>query len=92
MKCKVFIEEFIKKVNGNTNINRELNSAVQGRVSKNAEVLESIVNTILLCGRQNLALRDGRDDSNSPFKKKLSVKRNPHTAEAAILIRNSALG
>ena len=41
-------------MNGQSNVHREINRALADRVSNNAKVIESIANTVLLCGRQNL--------------------------------------
>ena len=38
---------------------------LENTVSKNREMLSSIIKTILLCGRHNIPLRGHRDDSNN---------------------------
>ena len=44
-------------------INQALNNILKATVQANREKLKPIVKTILLCGRQNIALRGHRDDS-----------------------------
>ena len=47
----------------NTNIVLQMDSALRKRQENNMVILESIVKTVILCGRQNLGLRGDRDDS-----------------------------
>ena len=47
-------------------ITGQLNKAYQDTVNKNRDALSSIVRTIILCGRQNLALR-GRQEDHGNF-------------------------
>ena len=44
-------------------INQALNNILKVTVKTNREKLKPIVKTILLCGRQNIALRGHHDDS-----------------------------
>ena len=39
------------------------NQSAAEQIEKNREVLTSVVKTVLLCGKQNIALRGHRDDS-----------------------------
>ena len=39
-----------------------LSSALEQRKATNMKILETIVQTVVLCGRQNIALRGHRDD------------------------------
>ena len=43
-------------------INHQLVFAVAQQVQKNREVLKSIIKTVIVCGKQNIALRGHRDD------------------------------
>ncbi|KAH3729071.1 hypothetical protein DPMN_055034 [Dreissena polymorpha] len=50
-------------MNSRSNVHLEINRALAERVANNAKVIENVAKTVLLCGRQNLALRGDRDDS-----------------------------
>ena len=49
-------------INPNTRIEAALDQERQKVSDRNKHVLEAIVDTILLCGRQDISLRDHRDD------------------------------
>ena len=44
-------------------INKMQDKIIQKQISKNRELLSSVIKTILLCGRHNIPLRGHRDDS-----------------------------
>ena len=44
-------------------IDKQYNKIINERIQNNRKILNSIVETVVLCGRQNLALRGHRDDS-----------------------------
>ena len=46
-----------------TNIVLQMDTALKKRQENNMVILESIVKTVLVCGRQNWGLRGDRDDS-----------------------------
>ena len=48
--------------NEQTPIDHQLVSAVAQQVQQNRELLKSIINTVIFCGKQNVALRGHRDD------------------------------
>lgn len=45
------------------NIRCEINQAMADQIASNRQILASIIKTILLCGRQNIALRGHRDSA-----------------------------
>ena len=47
----------------NTNVALQMDIALKKRQENNMVILESIVKTVIICGRQNLGLRGDRDDS-----------------------------
>lgn len=49
--------------NTSKSVNVALNSGLEQRKHKNGNILKTIVETVILCGRQNLAFRGHRDDS-----------------------------
>ena len=63
-----YLEKIHKKIipeslhGGADSITGQLNKAYQDTVNKNRDALSSIVRTIILCGRQNLALRGHQED------------------------------
>ena len=64
MNCYIKSQEFLKCCNNQQdNVSVALNKALQERKTKNMKILETIVDTVLLCGRQNFSLRGHRDDS-----------------------------
>ena len=56
-------EHFIASMEKNTNVVLQMNNALRKRQENNMTILESIVKTVILCGRQNVSLRGDRDDS-----------------------------
>lgn len=48
-----------------TPVNHLLNAADQENIARNRKVLESVVETIVICGRQCLPLRGHRDDATA---------------------------
>ncbi|XP_069104128.1 52 kDa repressor of the inhibitor of the protein kinase-like [Argopecten irradians] len=44
-------------------IHHQIDAALEARKERNMKVLETIVETVLFCGRQNISLRGHRDDS-----------------------------
>ena len=46
-------------------VKQQINSALPKRVAENKRKIESIIKTIILCGRQNIASRGDRDDSTA---------------------------
>lgn len=63
MTCCTKADHFKSSMKKDTNVYLMMNSALEDRKLKNMAVLESVVKTILLCGKQNIALRGHRDDS-----------------------------
>lgn len=55
-------DQFVRKMNSNSLLT-DMNNKISERRLKNIKVIESVVKTVLLCGRQNLPLRGARDDS-----------------------------
>lgn len=49
--------------NSSKSVDVALNTALDERKQKNAKILKTIVDTVILCGRQNLPFRGHRDDS-----------------------------
>lgn len=49
--------------NTQLSVSHRLDAELEARKKNNMGVLEMIVDTVLFCGRQNLALRGYRDDS-----------------------------
>ena len=69
----VEMDEFVKVMtNQQPSIRRRLNQATTEQIAVNRQKLNSIVETVLLCGRQNIPLR-GHRDSN------LDVELSPST-------------
>lgn len=70
MDCVSRKENFVQVMtNKQAPINVQMDFATKERVEKNTKIMETIVETVLLCGRQNIALRGHRDDakySNDP--------------------------
>ena len=56
-------EHFIASMEKNTNVVLQLNNSLRKRQENNRTILESIVKTVILCGRQNVSLRRDGDDS-----------------------------
>ncbi|XP_052245753.1 52 kDa repressor of the inhibitor of the protein kinase-like [Dreissena polymorpha] len=54
---------FMSVRTNNAPVNKQVDAALQARRKKNAVVLESITKTVLLCARQNIALRGHSDSS-----------------------------
>lgn len=46
-------------------IDQQLNSLLQQQIARNREIISSLFNTIIFCGRNNIALRGQRDDDPS---------------------------
>ncbi len=44
-------------------INAQLNRQVPDQIAKNREKLKPIIETIIMCGQQNISLRGHRDDA-----------------------------
>ena len=58
------MEEFLKVMkNEQPSIRRRLNEALAQQIATNRRKLHSIVETIVLCGRQNISLRGHRDST-----------------------------
>ena len=58
----VKMDTFMKVMNGKQDsISVQLNNAAKDLVAMNRKKLQSIVDTIILCGRQNIPLRGHRD-------------------------------
>ena len=57
-------EEFKKTMSGQQpSIQQRLNKSLADRIANNRQKLESIISTIVLCGRQNIPLRGHRDSA-----------------------------
>ena len=55
-------DEFLSVMQGaQPSISQRLNQALADTIAKNRSILMSIVATVILCGRQNLALRGHQD-------------------------------
>ena len=54
---------FIASMEKNTNVAPKMNNALRKRQENKMTILESIVKTVILCGRQNVSLPGDRDDS-----------------------------
>ena len=65
-------------------INQALNNILKATVQANREKLKPIVKTILLCGRQNIALRGHRDDST------IDDKENPGNFQVLLDFRRDS--
>ena len=61
--CKLKAQEFFCMMSKQVTVETIIFKGREERWSNNVEILESIVKTLLLCGRQNFALRGHRDDS-----------------------------
>ena len=60
----VKLDEFTKVMSGRQlNIQSQLHSILATRISENRPKLKSIVETIVLCGQQNIPLRGHRDST-----------------------------
>ena len=67
----VQMEEFLKVMqNEQPSIRRRLSEALEQQIATNRHKLRSIVETIILCGRQNISLRGHRDST-------MDVERTP---------------
>lgn len=66
-------------------IDRQVDLVVKERVEENRTKLKSILRTVILCGRQNIALRGHRDDA-----KHLTDDRNPGNFQALLDFRIEA--
>ncbi|XP_052268219.1 52 kDa repressor of the inhibitor of the protein kinase-like [Dreissena polymorpha] len=60
---RICCEQFMSVRKNNAPVNKQVDAALQARRKKNAVVLESITKTVLLCARQNIALRGHSDSS-----------------------------
>ena len=64
MECVTKSTSFMQVFENKTKpVDALLDQGLQDRMEKNADVLKSIVETVMLCGHQNFALRGHRDDS-----------------------------
>lgn len=63
LECVGKGDMFKQQLRNNTNVRILMDSALKERQDRNMQVLESIVKTVMLCGKQNIALRGHRDDS-----------------------------
>ena len=58
------MDNFLKVMeNKQAPVHLQVVAALQERAAKNSKILETIVETVLLCGRQNIPLRGHRDDA-----------------------------
>lgn len=58
-------DEFLKVMrNHQPDIRRQISQTIASQVSTNREILSSIIKVVILCGRQNLALRGHRDTTD----------------------------
>ena len=58
----VKMDAFVKVMRGHQDsISLQINNAAKERVAKNRKKIQSIIETIILCGRQNISLRGHRD-------------------------------
>ena len=56
------MDEFVKVMAGRQgNIQVQLDDACAAQISKNWQKIQSIVETVILCGRQHISLRGHRD-------------------------------
>ena len=59
-------QSFLHAVESGTNVVQMGNTALQDKIAHNRQLLQSVVETIQFCGRQNIALRGHRDDGPLP--------------------------
>lgn len=61
---RVTLQENILKVMENNQlfVNMQLATVIKDRTEKYVRILEAIIETIILCGHQNIALRGNRDE------------------------------
>lgn len=69
-------EAFARSAKSGINVINLANTAMQNKIAKNRQLLTSVVQTILLCGRQNIALRGHRDDGKLLFTRETSTSCN----------------
>ena len=49
--------------NKQPSVNMRLVTVLRDRTEKNVRILQAIIETIIFCGRQNIALKGNRDDA-----------------------------